>query len=165
MKMQLSAFLCAVAVMLSFYVKSQTKVNLILSVDDKIAEGAFMNVILRTFIRDSSKDYNITYLPGSLFLPDKFEIENQLQLSDSIHLLFDYSIICKQEQRMSSYQIDFKKSWVSSSYTVVKIFNIDTGKNRKKYLPLPSKTYTYDVYYPGGSAIAVRRQTSRHRCD
>lgn len=163
--MLIRAFLFIIAVMMSLYGKSQTKVNLILSIDDKIAEGAFINVILRTFTRDSSKDYNLTYLPGSLFLPDKFDIDNQLQLSDSIHLLFDYSIFCKQEQRMSSYQIDFKRSWVSSSYTVVKIFNIETGKNRKKYHPLPFKTYTYDVYYPGGSAISVRKKTTRHSCD
>jgi hypothetical protein len=140
-------------------------VNLVLAVDDKIAEGIFMNVILRTFIRDSSNDYQVTYFPGSLSFPEKLDVENQLQLSDSIHLLFNYSIICKQEQRTFAYKIDFKKAWISNAYTVVKIFNIETGNNRKKYIPLPSKTYTYDVYYPGGSAISVRKRINSRNCD
>ena len=165
MRMRLHAFLLFATVLLSSCGKSQTRVNLVLAVDDKIAEGVFMNVILRTFIRDSSIDYQVTYLPGSLSFPDKTGMWNELQLSDSIQLLFNYSIVCRQEQKISSYKIDFSKTWISNSYTVVKIFNIETGDNRKKYLPLPSKTYTYDVYYPGGSAISVRKRSKRNNCD
>lgn len=129
-------------------------VNLIIMVDDDICIGSIANAYI---IMENNKKISITYHPGDLRL-DK-EAMNLLKGSRVSTLHFDYYQYVNGKQTLYNYELPFYSNWLEQDYTVLRVYNLDKRKYRKRFKPLDKKrNYTFELDYPGGSMKRIKNK-------
>lgn len=144
----------------------QKSINLIISIDNQVVVGSLSNIKLDIIKDDETKEvFKLNYSPGDLSITDS---NYSMILSHSIKqmiLTFNHSEYCKGEQKTYYYEIEFKKSWIENQFTVINIYNTNKRLYKNVYFPLPNKTYTYEVIYPGGFMMRLKRKKIMSDCD
>lgn len=144
---------------------AQKRVNLILSIDNQVSVGSLSSMKLNILKNDNTKNaFDISYSPGDLMLPDSCYSKILSLDTKEMLLTFNYIEYCDEEQRSYNYEIDFKKGWVENNFTVVNIYNTNKKRYKNIYLPLPNKSYTYEVIYPGGAQTVVKKKNKVQTC-
>lgn len=144
---------------------SQRKINFVLSIDEQIVGGSIMNIKIICSKGNLNTIHDIDYFPGELLIPDSTVHTILNGNFDSITMKFSYTVMCKENQNVSNYEIAFNKSWIDNYYTVVSIFNTNNRRYRGKFILTSSKTYVYDIFYPGGASKTLRKGNKKMDCD
>ena len=146
---------------------AKRNVNFIIMVDGKIplSNGdAHLHFIVK---RENQKIDTIEadYIPGDIILekPDFFKLQSDDVKSISLEI--HYKGLCKEEIKSYVYKIDFYKSWLQFDFTILRIYNLNSKKNKKIFFPLEGQKYTYEMDSPNGSMIRVKKRNDKENCD
>jgi hypothetical protein len=139
------------------------KVIIIIMIDEKIPFQGDIN--LKFIIEYPKRDtIRINYIPGDIVLGESdFNKLISTELK-TINLEIHYSKLCKKKIKSYSYKIDFKQAWLKYSFSFLRIYNLDSKKNKKIFFPLEGKQYTYEMDSPNGSMIRVKKKNDKDRC-
>ncbi|WP_133176989.1 hypothetical protein [Terrimonas sp.] len=137
-----------------------------MSIDNQIAVGSLSNIEITLINHDDIKEsIEVSYYPGNLSISDSGY--KKLLSADIKYMLltFNYFENCKSGQKKYNYEIEVKKSWLENHFTVLNIYNTNKRQYKNVYMPLPSKNYTYEVIYPGGSVRRVTKKMLSNDCN
>ena len=144
---------------------AQKEINMILSVDEKIVFGEISQVkIIAKFENGREQKVSTNYFPGNLSISDS---DYNLLLAEDVKfvfLAFSYRD-CGKKNIQHDYKIDIKKGWLKNYYYVLHIYNTNKEKYKKIFDPLPGKSYTYEIDYPGGAMKRIRKQKLSTECN
>jgi hypothetical protein len=76
-----------------------------------------------------------------------------------LFLQFDYyQNSVKGKQELYNYEIEMEKNWFEQSFVILKIYNLDKKKYRKRLEPLSKdRKYTFDLETSQGQMIRIRK--------
>jgi hypothetical protein len=105
----------------------------------------------------------------SLLLSDyEFIMQQKQENLKNIYLYFGYRENCKGEKRRY-YEIPIE--YISqldttiNSYTAIYIYNTDKKENKKYYIPLPDKTYNYQLVCNGCGVRPIQKKFTKKQKD
>lgn len=121
----------------SFSIISQETKNfdLIILVDEELATN-ISNVHLQVISQNDTINIGASYHPGNLSLPQKRFEQIMSDKTKTIVMSFNY-FNSKSKNRLKhySYRISYNKNWLKESFNILRIYNFDKRKYRKKYNP------------------------------
>ena len=130
------------------YSQKEKGINLIIEIDEKIIARSLTN--LKIILTDSNNivsQIDADYYVGNLNLKDT-DYQNLL-LSKSICLKFDYTEYNKGKQETHNYELNLKNSGLKSLYNIIKIYNLNKRKYRKHNVPFDKdKDYVFLLETP-----------------
>jgi len=128
--------------------------NLIITVDEEIVvEGVSEIALNKKNISGKVDSMSASYIPGNLKI--KTNLEN-ISSQDSLFLSFTYLGYDKKDRYFEyDYEIEIKKSWLSFSYLVIHIYNMDKKKYRDRYPSHKDKAFVYDLNTPNGARLTL----------
>ena len=138
---------------------SRKDFDFIISIDEEIANTLYKpQIIVKQGIK-ILKRIDIKYHPGNLSLYS----EDFNFFSDEKHTLLlqfnYYQYSSKGKQKSYHYEIEIGRNWFEQSFIVLKIYNLDKKKYRKKLTPLSKdKKYTFDLETSQGQMIRIRKR-------
>ncbi len=134
--------------------------DFIISVDEEIAKTLSKPVIIVKQNTNVLKKIDIGYYPGNLSL--NFGDYNTIfsEQETTLFLQFDYyQYSPKGKQEVYNYEIEIGKNWFEQSFVILKIYNLDKKKYRKRLEPLSkNKNYTFDLETSQGQMIRIRKR-------
>src|SRR5688572_20530742 len=123
--------------------QKEKNINLIIEIDEEIVVGPLSN--LKIVLADSNTVINqleADYYPGNLKLKEA-DYQNLL-LSKSICLKFDYSESKKGRYDTHNYELNLKNAKLENTYNIIRIYNLNKRKYKKHYIPLDGhKDYVF----------------------
>ena len=143
---------------------SKYNINFIVMIDDKIPFQGNLSVkfcIEDATIKDTAA---VQYIPGNIAINDTILKRVQSNNVKDIVLLMSYTKVCMGKTKTYNYQIEFRKSWLNQSFTILRIYNLDKKENRKIFFPLNGGEYTYEVDTPTGSQMRIRKRNVKPEC-
>lgn len=117
------------------YAQDSKEFDLVIVIDDElvIAPEGF-TIRLESF--KDSLSFTPIYHPGSLELTkwqyDKLYSEE----FTTMKIIFSYNLKYKKRAKNYFYEINFIKEWLEYPFTILRIYNLDKGKYRRKYAPV-----------------------------
>ncbi|AWG26928.1 hypothetical protein [Flavobacterium kingsejongi] len=130
--------------------------NFIITVDENIATTLHGGEIILSKANDIFRTIHLTYDPGNLSM-NQTDYDEIIKFDGSITLKFDYHEYVKDEQKVINYEIEMGKIWFEQSYLILNILNTNK-KKYKKVEPLQGKEYTFELQYPTGQMLRVRKK-------
>jgi len=134
-------------------------IDFIVSIDGDIVKSIHRPKIVAFDPGLGKKSISVSYHPGNLSL-DKSDMDYLWSADDSVKLFLTfeyYHYTPKGNQHVSNYEIAMAKSWLEQKYLVLYILNTRKKPN-KGIVPLPGKDYTFELDYPGGQMIKLRKK-------
>lgn len=133
--------------------KCQSNKNLdwVIVVNEKIDLFYTAPQFIVTFNNDSSTRYKSSYHPGNLTIGQK---EYDMLISDSTKSIRLEIVYYSHDKNQSvyTYKLDFKKGFLKETYLVLKIYNMDRKKYRKKFDPIDKESdFTFEIDSPSQS--------------
>lgn len=136
------------------------QIDLIISIDGAIVKTISQSKIMVANSKGDVKSIPVFYHPGNLSL-FKMDSEYILSLSDSTNLALEfgnYEYTKTGSQHFKTYNIKIGKNWLKQPYIVLLIYNTDKKQYRGKLDPIPGTNYTFELDYPGGQMLRVRKK-------
>lgn len=138
------------------YSQSMQELNVILVVDDVLAVGSIANIQL---VGGDNMKAAASYYPGRLIYDDS-SLSKLVSSNDTISLIFDYYDTSSGRQLVYNYQLPFSKFWLEQDFLIVKIYNSDKRKYRKRFDGLSAtRNYAFELIYPGGQILQVKAKS------
>ena len=107
---------------------------------------------------EGSKSIPVSYHPGNLSLKEgdwRYLLETD---SQKLFFKFDsYQYNNKGNQETVRYEFEIDRAWMDKSYFILYIYNTDRKPYKGKLKPLDDKNYTFELEYPGGQMIRLRK--------
>jgi hypothetical protein len=155
-------FLILLMGLFSLSVKAQSdKMNLdfVIAIDNTIPPTLFRTKVQLIYTNDSVRDIEVYYHPGMLSFKKS---DYAMLIGDKVksaNLKFSYYKGGKHKQVEYDYEIELKKSWLGSLYTVINVYNLDIKPYKKMYEPLSKdKNYTFELLSPDFTFTRVRKK-------
>ncbi|MBO9702029.1 MAG: hypothetical protein J7604_17610 [Sporocytophaga sp.] len=155
---------------LSFFMKSygqnnEAIINFIIIVDDQIPSTG--NIGLKFITQKESREIDTivaSYVPGDLSIRRSDFDKLLSQDIKSIKLDIKSSEVCKEEVKYHTYEIEIRKAWLEYPFIVFRIYNLDKKRYKKLFVSLDRKDYTFEIDYPGGSMMRIRKKHPKENC-
>lgn len=130
--------------------------NFIITMDENIALTLANSKIILSQGNNILRTIQFTYYPGNLSM-NQTDYEGIMKFEGTILLKFDYYEYLKDEQKVKNYEIEMGKIWLEQPYLILNIYNTNEKKYRKLE-PLKGKEYTFELQYPAGQMLRVRKK-------
>ncbi|PKP23898.1 MAG: hypothetical protein CVU03_14185 [Bacteroidetes bacterium HGW-Bacteroidetes-2] len=156
-------FFIIVALLLFGFVHSQEKnVNWSILIDGKM-ENLFNSKIVAEYDNGNIDTYPVKLIPGELIILSN-DYSKILKAGNikKIVLKFEFAKVCK-DIKYYDYEIPIFNSWLSQSYFVLNIYNLDLKSNRKLYTPLPNKNYNYQYEFPNSGSRIIQKKLTKEQ--
>ena len=117
--------------------------DFVITIDDDF--HPLYRLSLYTLGKNGSKEnYEISYHPGCLSITNE-DYEKIISTNNEIHLKFDHCVFSDGKSHTYNYDIPISKSWFKEcTFVILKMYNLDEKKYRKKYPPLSEdKNYNF----------------------
>jgi len=140
----------------SAYGQDKSNFDFIIVVDETIVTSLSNTRLLIRKGNELLSNMDVSYKPGNLSLnvADYNLIANS---NDDLYLKFDYYDYSRGKQETYNYDIKIGKNWFEKSYLILRIYNTNKKKYKKKLIPVKGINYVFEIDYGGGSAIQVRK--------
>lgn len=152
--------LCLFVYQVSMAQENRKSFDFIVCVDEEIATSLTKPVIIAKQGTNVLKRIDISYHAGNLSLSS--EDYNMLFSEQEITLFlqFDYyQYSSKGKQEIYNYEIEIGKNWFEKTFVILKIYNLDKKKYKKRLDPLSKdKNYTFDLETSEGQMIRIRKR-------
>ncbi|MCH7411868.1 hypothetical protein MM213_00095 [Belliella sp. R4-6] len=152
--------LCLFVYQVSMAQENRKSFDFIVCVDEEIATSLTKPVIIAKQGTNVLKRIDISYHAGNLSLSS--EDYNMLFSEQEITLFlqFDYyQYSSKGKQEIYNYEIEIGKNWFEKTFVILKIYNLDKKKYKKRLYPLSKdKNYTFDLETSEGQMIRIRKR-------
>jgi hypothetical protein len=134
--------------------------DFIVCVDEEIATSLTRPVIIAKQGTNVLKRIDISYHAGNLSLSSEDYNMIFSEQEITLFLQFDYyQYSSKGKQEIYNYEIEIGKNWFEKTFVILKIYNLDKRKYRKKLDPLSKdKNYTFDLEISDGQMIRIRKR-------
>ncbi|MFH6988659.1 hypothetical protein ACHRVW_13030 [Flavobacterium collinsii] len=140
-------------------VAQETKnLSFILVVDDQIVSTqSNLTFIVTSDI--STENISAQYYPGTLVLK-KLDYEKIISpFTKTIYLKYRNTVYIDGKSNYYDFEIEYQKSLLQDLYNILKIYNLNCKKYKKKFEPLsPTKNYTFEITSPNSTFLRVRKK-------
>jgi len=144
------------------YSQNEKYLNVIITINDEIVVGNIMHMQIAPLVGVQLKNnIDVKYYPGKLILPT---IEYQsIPDSGKVLLMFDYYQNSMYNKDVINYKIDLQKSWLASTYLIIKVFDLSSGKYKGIFDPISKdQNYTFAIVSPSYHfELIARRKLKR----
>lgn len=136
------------------------KFDFIICVDEEIATSLTRPVIIAKQGVNVLKRIEISYYAGNLSLSSEDYNMIFSEQEITLYLQFDYyQYSSKGQQEIYNYEIEIGKNWFEKTFVILKIYNLDKKKYKKRLAPLSKdKNYTFDLETSDGQIIRIRKR-------
>lgn len=143
---------------------SQQKINLIVSINDRIVSGLISNFRIVGAINDGKEIFaSGHYYPGCLSLSsDGLNFINDSTIR-KLRIVFDHTDYVSGEAVVFNYRIEISRNMLLGNYLIVYIYNMSKREYRKTYIHKKRDKYLFAIDYPGGYVGLVRKQQKNSR--
>lgn len=140
-------------------VAQETKnLSFILVIDDQIiSTQSNLTFIVSSDI--STENISAQYYPGTLAL-SKLDYEKLISPSTkAIYLKYRNTVYTDGKSNYYDFEIEYQKGWLQDLYNILRIYDLNCKKNKKKFEPLsPTKNYTFELTSPNSTFLRVRKK-------
>ncbi|MCD4793939.1 MAG: hypothetical protein K8R54_11935 [Bacteroidales bacterium] len=137
--------------------ENQENINLIITINDELViSGIQRSKVFINTINNEKDTISCQYNPGKFIVFDNNKLKSDT--TQRITLSMWYQKMQKENSSFYYYEIELEKSWFEQSFIILRIYNLDKRKFRKKYYPLKGKKYTYEIDLPSNSITRIRKR-------
>lgn len=132
--------------------------SFVLVVDDEIITK--QSRLSFTVITDTSTDtVYAKYFPGTLSM-SILDYEKLVSPNvKSVLLKYSDSVYIDGKENKYDFQIEYQKKWLQDLYNILKFYNLNCKKNKKKFKPLSeNKNYTFELISPNLTLLRIRKR-------
>ncbi len=133
-------------------------IDIIIFVDEEIVTSLSKPVIIAKEGKSVLKRIDISYHVGNLSLSaeDYYMIFSNQE--KTLFIQFDYyQYSSKGKQEVYNYEIEIGKNWLKQTFVVLKIYNLDKKKYKKRFAPLSKdKNYTFELSTSEGQMLRIK---------
>ncbi len=133
-------------------------IDIIIFVDEEIVTSLSKPVIIAKEGKSVLKRIDISYHVGNLSLSaeDYYMIFSNQE--KTLFIQFDYyQYSSKGKQQVYNYEIEIGKNWLKQTFVVLKIYNLDKKKYKKRFAPLSKdKNYTFELSTSEGQMLRIK---------
>lgn len=132
--------------------------DFVISIDEEIVKTLYNSTFVVKHESNIVSTVNVKYHPGNLSLEAK-DFANLFSNPDNkVYLKFDYYEYIKGSQEIYNYEIEVGKNWFEQQYVILKIYNLEKKKYRKRLEPLSKdQNYTFDIDTSSGQVMRIRK--------
>jgi hypothetical protein len=132
--------------------------DIIIFVDEEIVTSLSKPVIIAKEGKSVLKRIDISYHVGNLSLSaeDYYMIFSNQE--KTLFIQFDYyQYSSRDKQQVYNYEIEIGKNWLKQTFVVLKIYNLDKKKYKKRFAPLSKdKNYTFELSTSEGQMLRIK---------
>ncbi len=134
-----------------------TKVNLVIKLNDKLLEDGISNV--RLAIETSSDKYNsdVQYYPGDLVLPAEVMTILKRDSIKSLTLTFDISTFKGDKHDILNIKTGFSAYFITQRYVILNVFDLRKGKFKRQFGYLTKEDFLCEYDFPGSGKYIRKR--------
>lgn len=132
--------------------------SFILVVDDEIINTkSKLTFIITT--DTSTENLSALYYPGTLSL-SKLDYEKLISpLTKTIYLKYYDTVYVDGKATYYDFEIEYQKAWLQDLYNILRIYDMNSKKNKKKFDPLSStKNYTFELTSSNTTFLRIRKK-------
>lgn len=152
--------LCLFVYQFSMAQENRKSFDFIISVDEEIATSLSRPVIIAKQSTNVLKRIDISYHAGNLSLSSEDYNMIFSEQEITLFLQFDYyQYSSKGKQEIYNYEIEIGKNWFEQTFVILKIYNLDKKKYRKRFDPLSKdKNYTFELNTSQGQMLRIKKR-------
>lgn len=152
--------LCLFVYQFSMAQENRKIFDFIVCVDEEIATSLTRPVIVAKQGTNVLKRIDVSYHAGNLSLSSEDYNMIFSEQEITLFLQFDYyQYSSKGKLEIYNYEIEIGKNWFEKTFVILKIYNLNKRKYRKKLDPLSKdKNYTFDLETSDGQMIRIRKR-------
>ncbi|RUT70279.1 hypothetical protein D0817_10695 [Flavobacterium cupreum] len=132
--------------------------SFILVVDDEIiSTKSKLTFIIST--DTSTENLPAQYYPGTLSL-SKLDYEKLISpATKTIYLKYHDTVYVDGKATYYDFEIEYQKAWLQDLYNILRIYDLNSKKNKKKFDPLSStKNYTFELTSSNTTFLRIRKK-------
>jgi hypothetical protein len=132
--------------------------SFILVVDDEIiSTQSKLTFIITT--DTSTEILSALYYPGTLSLSTSDYEKIVSPATKTIYLKYNSTVYLDGKSSYYDFEIEYQKAWLQDLYNILRIYDLNSKKYRKKFEPLSStKNYTFELSSPNSTFLRVRKK-------
>jgi hypothetical protein len=145
----------------NIYSQEVKNINFIIVIDEEITTNSLGINFLITSKDGSSREIEaITgYYPGNISLTKSDYDDLMSDETQSVILKFNYQTYINDKSNYYTYEIEAGKNWFNRMFVILKIYNLDKKKYRKRFDPLSKdKNYTFELTTSEGQMLRIKRK-------
>lgn len=152
--------LCLFVYQVSMAQENRKSFDFIVCVDEEIATSLTRPVIIAKQGANVLKRIDISYHAGNLSLSSEDYNMIFSEQEITLFLQFDYyQYSSKGKQETYNYEIEIGKNWFERTFVILKIYNLDKKKYRKRFDPLSKdKNYTFELSTSEGQMLRIKKR-------
>jgi len=99
------------------------------------------------------------YRPGNISLKQIDYDKLTSNQTKTLYIKFNYQTYVGNESYYYNYEIEYNKIWLQDGYNILRIYNLDKRKYKKKFDPISvGKNYTFEVESPSHTFLRIRKK-------
>lgn len=132
-------------------------ISFILVIDDEIISTS-VGITFYINSENSNEKISATYYPGTLLMK-KSDYEKLISTeTKTIYLRYFGTIYTNGKENYNDFEIEYNKNWLQDTYNILRFYNLDKTKYKKRYEPLSKeKNYTFELSSPNTTLLRVKR--------
>lgn len=135
--------------------------NFIIVIDEEIVtESLGIKLLVISKDGNSREIETITgYYPGNISLKKSDYDDLISDETQSVILKFNYQTYINDSSYYYTYEIEAGKNWFERMFVILKIYNLDKKKYRKRFDPLSKdKNYTFELSTSEGQMLRIKKR-------
>lgn len=131
--------------------QSSKNLDIVILINNDLA--MYHNNIVLKFQEDTAigtvSTIQANYHPGNLSIKQEEFVTLNHANCNTIRLEFSYYRNTSRKNEIYNYQFDLSKDWLLGTYLVLRVYNLDVKKYRKRYDPVGvGQNYTFEIDSP-----------------
>ncbi len=142
----------------NLFAQEMKNLSFILVVNDEIVnKKSKLTFIIIT--ETSTETLSALYYPGTLAL-DNFDYEKLISpTTKTIYLKYHDTVYVNGKANYYDYEIEYQKVWLQDLYNILRIYDLNCKKYRRKFEPLSqTKNYTFELMSTNSTFLRVRKK-------
>lgn len=145
----------------NIYSQEVKDINFIIVIDEEIVANSLDIKLLITYKDESSREIKTTtgYYPGNISLKKSDYDDFISDETQSVILKLHYDPYINGKPYDYTYEIEAGKNWFKQTFFILKIYNLDKKKYRKRFDPLSKdKNYTFELNTSEGQMLRIKKR-------
>lgn len=145
----------------NIYSQEVKNINFIIVIDEEIVTSSLSVKLLITSKDGVSKEIKTTtgYYPGNISLKKSDYDDLISDGTQNVILKFNYDPYINGKPYYYTYEIEAGKNWFEHMFFILKIYNLDKKKYRKRFDPLSKdKNYTFELNTSQGQMLRIKKK-------
>lgn len=138
--------------------ENNKNISFILVIDDEIISTS-VGITFYINSENSEERISATYYPGTLSMSKSDYEKITSTETKTIYLRYFGTIYTNGKENYNDFEIEYNKNWLNDTYNILRFYNLDKAKYKKRYEPLSNKkNYTFEVSSPNTTFLRVKNR-------